>query len=305
MKPFEKPTDDKVIFDSATMPEFNQIWGTGCDQDLGGFSTARITRTKEGKLRFNGNLSLALKPGSEAMYSGYAAMRTHMRLPKHAFDDRSTDCSKWNYLVMRIRGDHRTYTINFKTSRSFAGDLYLAKFKFNKPYEWETVVLPFQYFFRSNCGTEYPRQTPPNMEKVSSLGFLLADNLPGPFNLDLDYIKVTNFGYKYENLPENSPEIQGLLQHLVDPKRKRLDTRDNLSDNFGIGSETGGRILHTAEERASKRWDGASANRIDNPNWKIEFNSSPDQVALPKLSDRGSKSLKDKLKIHNSNKENQ
>ena len=52
------------------------------------------------------------------------------------------------------------------------------------------MKLPFEYFIRTNCGAEYMRQYPPNLENVIGFGFLVGDNLPGPFHLELDYMKV-------------------------------------------------------------------------------------------------------------------
>jgi NADH dehydrogenase [ubiquinone] 1 alpha subcomplex assembly factor 1 len=85
-------------------------------------------------------------------------MRSFTRLPRHLLDDRCHDCSRFLYIQMRVRGDHRTYTMNFKPTRSFSGDLYMCRFKFLRPYEWEEIVLPFEYFMRTNCGAEYMRQ---------------------------------------------------------------------------------------------------------------------------------------------------
>jgi NADH dehydrogenase [ubiquinone] 1 alpha subcomplex assembly factor 1 len=150
-----------------------------------------------------------------------------VRLPEHLFDDRTIDCSRWNYLVMRVKGDHRSYSVNFKTINSFSGDLYSCRFKFLRPYEWEEIIVPFNRFIRTNCGAEYLRQSAPNMEKITSFGFLLADHLPGPYQLDIDWIKVSNLHFSDE-----SPEM---LRNLVEPEKKRQDWIDSSRNSFGFG----------------------------------------------------------------------
>ena len=156
---------------------------------------------------------------------------------------------------MRVKGDHRSYSINFKTSGSLSGDLYSCKFKFLKPYEWEEIILPFNYFIRTNCGVEYMRQYAPNMAKIQSFGFLLADNLPGPYNLEVDYIKASNLDGEYDLMNEEVPEYrERILNHVFDIKKKRQDWVDGPDNHFGFGFDAGPGMMETAESHVKSRF---------------------------------------------------
>jgi hypothetical protein len=121
------------------------------------------------------------------------------------------------------------------------------------------------------------------MEKIESFGFLLADNLPGPFNLDLDFIKVSNLNHQFENVPLDSPEFQHLTKHLVDPSKQRVD---NVKDDriLGFGGETGGRVFETPHGDAMRRWTSETMNRVDNPDWQMQYVREP---ARPKQQKTG------------------
>jgi hypothetical protein len=65
------------------------------------------------------------------------------------------------------------------------------------------------------------------MEKISSFGFLLSDHLPGPYNLEVDWIKASNMDFQ--------PESPDMLVHLVDPDKQRVDWVDSMGNSFGFG----------------------------------------------------------------------
>ncbi|KAI3645806.1 hypothetical protein MP228_008734 [Amoeboaphelidium protococcarum] len=244
---------EKVLFQFDT-PESVKSWGYGCDQDIGGYSQARIGFSDDGALKFNGTLSLALKPSSDAIYSGYVALRSRLRKRQHLFDRRTYDCSQWNYIVLNMKGDHRTYSFNFKTSRSFSGDLYMCKFKFSTPYEWERVILPIDYFHRTNCGVEYMRQHPPNMENIQSFGLLLADNLPGPFHLEIKSIEMSNLEMERQQM-DNAQFQQLITKNLHDPTHKRKnwsDMREGVQSLIGFDMGNG---MIESKERYARRFE--------------------------------------------------
>eukprot|EP00158_Paraphelidium_tribonemae_P002739 Partr_v1_DN25628_c0_g1_i1_m4435 putative complex I len=265
LRPFDGPVSENVVYDAKSGGV--RQWGIGADQELGGFSTANLSMTKDDKLKFSGTISLALKPGSEAMYSGFTAMRTRSFLPARIFAGRTIDCSKWNFVLMRIRGDHRSYSFNFKTDNTFAGDLYSCKFKFRKPYEWEDVILPFQYFIRNNCGVEYMRQYPPNMEKITSFGFLLSDSLPGPYSLELDSIRLVNTSD--EAFKNACGTDEAVTRNLADPKKIRKDWEDASSNYFGFGMDMADGVIETPAMYA-KRFKPVSNARVHNPDWVVK-----------------------------------
>ena len=135
------------------------------------------------------------------------------------------------------------------------------------------------------------------MEKVQSFGFLLADNIPGPFNLDIDYIKVSNLDYAYLDSANQSSQLGAvdaeqddgapnsdnsssnpqkadpsvLTRHLLDPNKKREDFQDSVITNFGFGVDIGPGAIETAEMRRRKQWQSATSIRVDNPHWVLEL----------------------------------
>ena len=291
MRPFAGGATEKRIYDSSS--EGTQAWALGADRAIGGGSTAYLKTTDAGKLRFQGNISLALKPGSDALYSGFAAMRTRAFLPNHMFAGRYYDCTQWPFIVLRMKGDHRTYSFNFKTAWSVSGDLYTVQFRFLRPYEWEDVILPFQYFIRANCGREYMKQYPPSMDKIQTFGFLLSDNLPGPYQLDLDYIKVTNFDQQYANVDfsqllkadasdDGKEDVIGtdteseqlkqqfhfLTKNLVNKRKLRDDWHGSLDNMYGFGMDIGGGgPIETPQMHAQRQ---ITRTRIFNSDWVVK-----------------------------------
>lgn len=206
------------------------------------------------------------------MYTGYAALRTRNRLPAHIFDDRCFDCSRWSFLVLRMRGDHRTYQFNFKPHRSFSGDLYSAPFKFLTPYAWEDVIFPFQWFRRTNCGVQYYRQYAPNLEKIGSFGFLLSDHIPGPFSVEIESISLTNFNFKYGHYSEWPEEdLKFLTKHLLE-KKPREDYTDSIDNQLGFGFDVEGNI--DSFEKQSKRYKNMLPNKVHNPHWHVEIKAA-------------------------------
>jgi hypothetical protein len=138
--------------------------------------------------------------------------------------------------------------------------------KFTNPYEWEDVVLPFEYFIRTNCGAEYLRQNAPNMESISSFGVLLADNLPGPFNLDVESIKTVTF----EGLPADiqaDPSRQ-LTRNIYDPKKKRIDWQQDK--NFGFGFDMGSGMIETADKYYGRNRGNGGSQFTLNSSWVLQ-----------------------------------
>jgi hypothetical protein len=235
--------------------------------------------TVRAPVRWFGNISLAVKPNSDIVYSGYAALQTKValfakdslgrcvssnrllecvkrRLRLHAFDDRCVDLDGYKFMVLRIKGDHRNYCINFKTKGSALGDLYMCRFRFANPYQWEEIKvgvtlgpqlcivrpcwqyayrqLPFSHFLLSHKGQLKRSQTNPSLSEVTNIGFLLADNLPGPFNVELDWIKVTQEDY----MPADYEK------YLTDVNAKRIVQPWYKQENYGVASEAGGHKVY-------------------------------------------------------------
>ena len=99
----------------------------------------------------------------------------------------------YTHLVLRVRGDGRTYMINLHKESEFDiawNDLWkFPLYTRGGPY-WQTVTIPFSKFFFTYKGFNQDDMCPVPTIDVCSLGITLADNIDGPFSLELDTIKV-------------------------------------------------------------------------------------------------------------------
>jgi len=119
----------------------------------------------------------------------HASLRTNFRRdPEKGHDLKKLDLEKGDIILTRVRRDGRKYTIAlYPDDRKRVLELsYRASFKTKKD-EWLEVRLPLDKFkasapFRIAGGS-------PDPEKIYSLGFI-SDNKAGPFNLEIEWVKV-------------------------------------------------------------------------------------------------------------------
>jgi monofunctional biosynthetic peptidoglycan transglycosylase len=89
-------------------------------------------------------------------------------------------------IVVRVRGDGREYNFNlYSRSDRFS---YRESFKTKKG-EWLEIELPVEKFEATWRGRRFPNQKL-DPGQVTGLGFLLGDKRPGPFKLEVEWIKV-------------------------------------------------------------------------------------------------------------------
>ena len=152
---------------SFESPESTEIWRSVNDNVMGGVSTGSFTRTKQGTLRFKGSLSL--QNGG-----GFASIRT---MPREMNLGGATG------LVVKARGDGRTYRVQLRTDNriatSYRANLPTVKGKFNE------VLIPFSDFKLQSFGTLNPKGTPVDPAAINSIGFSIADKKTGPFEFEL------------------------------------------------------------------------------------------------------------------------
>ncbi|KAK0703054.1 complex I intermediate-associated protein 30-domain-containing protein [Lasiosphaeria miniovina] len=180
------------------------------DADLGGFTTSNLDwiPSREpistasapetpplgpsGYARFHGTISTKLPANRpEVQRTGYAGWRT--------LDRRSTlfgrslwDIDMYGFLAMRVKSDGRSYMVNVMTESVVPTDLHQHRLFSKNPGEWETVVIRWNDFVRTNGGYAVEPQTEILRQKVRSIGVALTDRIPGPFQLYIDRIWATN-----------------------------------------------------------------------------------------------------------------
>lgn len=161
-------TPDKMVYDFQSPT--NAAWQIVNDDVMGGVSASSF-RITNGVAVFSGEVSLA-------NHGGFASV--HSLPARHDLGDRDS-------FVVRVRGDGRRYKLTARMDRSSDNGIYQYACT-TKQGEWEEHRLPLKDFadsFRGRVLTDVP---PLNPTKVSLVGFLISDQQPGAFRLEIAWI---------------------------------------------------------------------------------------------------------------------
>ena len=179
------------------------------DADIGGFSTASLDwvpseiettevsssaqsiPTSKGYVRFHGKISTKLPDRPDVNRTGYAAFRTNDRGPT-VFGRSLWNIDPYRYLAMRVKSDGRSYLVNVQTESVVPTDLHQHRLFAKRPGEWETVLIRWNDFVRTNHGFVTEPQTEILRSKVRTIGIGLTDRVPGPFELCIESMWATN-----------------------------------------------------------------------------------------------------------------
>ncbi|KAH0543780.1 hypothetical protein FGG08_001962 [Glutinoglossum americanum] len=169
------------------------------DADIGGFSKASLDYIQPGSAgnpngctRFHGSISTQLPPNDpQVQRTGYAAWRTLDRRPT-IFGRSVWDIDPYTYLAMRIKSDGRKYFVNLQTDSIVPTDIHQHRLFARRPGEWETVLIKWNEFVRTNHGQVVEPQTEILRQNVKTVGVGLIDRVPGPFELFIERIWATN-----------------------------------------------------------------------------------------------------------------
>ncbi|ORY55669.1 complex I intermediate-associated protein 30 [Pseudomassariella vexata] len=194
-----------------------------CDVDMGGYSKASLDWVPEDKTNrvhlpahahFHGTISTALPPHRpEIQRSGFAAWRTLDKAPT-IFGRTLWDIDMYTYLALRVKSDGRSYFVNVQTESVVPTDLHQHRLFAKRPGEWETVLIKWNDFVRTNHGFVIEPQTEMLRQKVKSVGVGLTDRVPGPFELFIERIWATNNLNEADSPPsEVEPVQQGQLRN--------------------------------------------------------------------------------------------
>ena len=202
MKGASRPYELRSFRDPESVTECK----TMSDADMGGFSTAHLdwvpstsrsssptsSPPEGGYARFHGSISTELpKDRPEIQRTGYAAWRTLDR-GATIFGRSLFNIDPYVFLALRVKSDGRSYFINVQTESVIPSDLHQHRLFAKRPGEWETVIVKWNDFVRTNHGYVIEPQTELLREKVRSVGLGLTDRVPGPFELCIERIWATN-----------------------------------------------------------------------------------------------------------------
>ena len=167
------------------------------DADIGGFSKSSLDYVPESfsesaHARFHGSISIELpRDNPQVQRTGYAAWRNHDRAPT-IFGKSLWDVNPYTYLALRVKSDGRKYLVNVQTESIVYTDIHQHRLFAQRPGEWETVLIKWSEFVRTNYGTVVEPQSEMLTQKVRTIGVGLTDRVPGPFDLAINSIWACN-----------------------------------------------------------------------------------------------------------------
>ncbi len=159
--------EDRILF-KFDNPEAAKPWQTVNDGVMGGRSDGRFRINDDNKLEFFGTLSLENN-------GGFASVRAR---------GIGLGLEKSDSIIARVRGDGREYNFDLYAERYS----YRQSFKTKKG-EWIEVTLPLDNLVANWRGNVFPNEKL-DLNRVNGLGILLGDKKPGPFKLEVEWIKV-------------------------------------------------------------------------------------------------------------------
>ena len=146
-----------------------------CDKDIGGFSDAQMeyvpkSETDPAHMRFSGTISNRLPPNEvDVERTGYAAWRTQDR-PSTLFGKTLWDVDRYEYLALHVKTDGRKYKVNLQTESLVYTDIHQHRLYAKHPGHWETILIRWNDFVRTNHGIVVEPQSEINKEKVRTIG---------------------------------------------------------------------------------------------------------------------------------------
>lgn len=149
-------------------------WGVVNDSVMGGISTSRFEQTDDGNLLFQGILSLENN-------GGFVSIRSRPD---------SFDLQDVEGFSIKARGDGRTYYLDLRVNGQTTSGSFRAAFPTEKN-TWTETFLPTSKFVRQSFGRPFS-DIPLNPSDVNSIGFTLSDKNPGPFKLEIEYVRATS-----------------------------------------------------------------------------------------------------------------
>ncbi|KAJ3218895.1 hypothetical protein HDU67_003534 [Dinochytrium kinnereticum] len=211
-----------------------QNFVVGSDADIGGFSEAYwgLTPEKTGRLligiQLTGRGEGGVSPWKKLtvlvmqVYFGGNCRQisrkevncneVDMQAYDHMFERPMTlfhrprfDTSAFRYLAIRAKGDNRQWSVNLQTDGIYPSYLWQHRLYFEKPGEWETLLIPFRDFVLTSHGYVQPRQLAMDRTQVKTVGFSIVRQ-NGDFRLELDWIRAVNTHQTFGDMDIPNPD---------------------------------------------------------------------------------------------------
>ncbi|KRZ58026.1 putative complex I intermediate-associated protein 30, mitochondrial, partial [Trichinella nativa] len=166
-----------------------------------GFSQATWTMSDQGTAIFQGSLDTRVPKDGEIHRAGFTAIISKLIMKSFNRHEVYKQWSLFTHLVLKIRGDGRTYLLNLSQPGYFdiqAHDIFnYPLYTHGGPY-WQYEKIPFSKFYLSSHARIQDRQVPVLGYKsrawkgngIKRFGVTLCDRMDGPFRLEIDWIGV-------------------------------------------------------------------------------------------------------------------
>ena len=154
-------------------PEAGEKWQAVNDGVMGGVSDGRFKITEEKTLEFLGTLSLDNN-------GGFASVRTKPT---------ELDIQAGDTLVVRVKGDGRSYVLNIYTKSRRMAFSYRAPLPTTKD-EWREIAIPLADLIPTAFGRRVQGMGPVEPDQINGLGFMISDKTPGRFRVQIEWVQV-------------------------------------------------------------------------------------------------------------------
>ena len=198
------------------------------DTDIGGFSKVSLQHVPQDghdppHAHFTGQISNQLPDRNNPIErTGYAAFRTRDR-PPTLFGRSLWDVEHYAYLALRVKSDGRKYKVNIQTESVEVTDIHQHRLYAKKPGEWETVLIKWTDFVRTNHGIIVEPQSEMLRERVRTIGIGLTDRIAGPFNFRISKMWATN-GLSKGELDESGQSDPAYVPREISQDRNETST---------------------------------------------------------------------------------
>lgn len=163
----------KAIILEDFSPENHLEWQIINDGVMGGISEGRFKINSDQTADFWGNVSLENN-------GGFASVRALLMIPV---------TGNFQKIVLRVKGDGKTYSFRIRTDANFDGVAYACNFETKKD-EWtEHEFSPSDFIptFRGRTLNNVPPLKDLNLKQI---GFLISEKQSGSFSLKIDSVII-------------------------------------------------------------------------------------------------------------------
>ncbi|MEO8795979.1 MAG: CIA30 family protein [Daejeonella sp.] len=158
-----------LLFDFSSSSDWS-VWEIENDVVMGGTSTSKLSRSKEGNAVFTGYVSLENN-------GGFASMQYHFK---------TRDISGYHNAVIRLKGDGKEYQFRIKADLNERAS-YIYTFKTSG--EWQNIEVPLNKMEPTYRGNKL-NQPNFNASKLQEIRFLIANGKAENFRLEIDRIEL-------------------------------------------------------------------------------------------------------------------